>query len=793
MANPRITSNRIDLLSGNDTDNTARITAQRLDILYVDLPPIAAAAAAVVTPDLDPVGTKLDLFYWHLRGFDRRGAGIAYTQDANDSSVYKVSGVFRDQADFAILQWDADDIYGHLAWKYLPDFDFSKLSWTFDLRYDNFQSISSPKFETVPWGSLSYILEDGTTGTLDLFAHAVRRVSNLDSYTPAHGIFQFEDNGIQLFDLVTLWYGNLKFEVIIISPLIQDLTNVIEDIRDQINNTNWDGNVAELALWATKEGTTLRIEAAVYGTCNAFGNVLVRTSGHTFAGLSVGSQIRIDGTLTTVIGILSPGFITVATSFGGQDVYTWVAPTGGVDGNHIEMYTQSKTSTLRLTKETVKFQGGTEDVTWKITIPLSLIGSGNIRKLWFTVAPALPDGQIFSDVVGSLTISNSAVTSILGTTKALRIAGPHSVLVNHDSTNCFFEGFWGETYGNFNQGIAKNSTVAGSRVIITYTCSFIHDLYLGTQLAPDKGVFSVTLDGDTPDFLDMYLDVEPPVNTRRVLRSAVPAGEHSLDLILLSPNPSTPERLIGLVDYVQAVVYSNDWPSPLNDRSDVGLASSYDTDHWYKLLPQRAVKNIVQTGLTGQVNHFVGVFFALTRLRRGGFFSTLVLTFINFEVGDEIFINIGGTTIGKTVFTADTGASIANHFKMFINHTFVGVWASSSGSTLFIQIRSPINGFTHNVSWTSSTGIAIETGTLAAGTEGEWEIHPSPTKVLNEGSVEWHRDYFKQLKAEGLDVIATYSHEWVVPPDDLSAGNIWIARFADGTAVSTETEFGDLS
>ena len=70
-----------------------------------------------------------------LRGFDHLGAGAAVHSATANS--FKVSGVFRDTADFAVLfLYDADNFYEHPRLKYLPDFDFDGLTLQFDVRYN---------------------------------------------------------------------------------------------------------------------------------------------------------------------------------------------------------------------------------------------------------------------------------------------------------------------------------------------------------------------------------------------------------------------------------------------------------------------------------------------------------------------------------------------------------------------------------------------------------------------------------------------------------------------------------
>src|ERR1017187_8245925 len=101
----------------------------------------------------------------YLHGFDRRGAAAAITQAS--ATGFQVSGVFSDQADFAVLAlYDADDNFGHLTTtKYLPDFSLSGVKLDFDVAYTNLQNPMSAKYPSVPWNALSYVTSLGTRGT----------------------------------------------------------------------------------------------------------------------------------------------------------------------------------------------------------------------------------------------------------------------------------------------------------------------------------------------------------------------------------------------------------------------------------------------------------------------------------------------------------------------------------------------------------------------------------------------------------------------------------------------------
>jgi len=229
-------------------------------------------------------------------------------------------------------------------------------------------------------------------------------------------------------------------------------------------------------------------------------------------------------------------------------------------------------------------------------------------------------------------------------------------------------------------------------------------------------------------------------------------------------------------------------------RTDVAVACDYGTDHTWKLSPQRLVWAIRKLGLIGEINHYVSVFWWNQRKRVGGYFPSVTVTYGGtWAGGDEAFLTIGGTTIGKSVFPADTPQTIAEHFAHYINEVFVGVWAQASGGALTITVRSPAPAYSisFSESHNSAQGTVTVEGSLTGGVMGEWVIDDSVTPVLNRAARDWHADYFAELAAHGMSCVAAFSQELVLPPDN-PPGAVWIARYPDGEPVLTATGFGSL-
>ncbi|HYP08152.1 MAG TPA: hypothetical protein VER03_18105, partial [Bryobacteraceae bacterium] len=146
-----------------------------------------------------------------LRGFDDLGAAAALHSATSDS--FKVSGVFRDPADFAVLMlYDADNFYEHPRCKYLPDFRFDGLTLSFDVHYSGLIPLDSPKYATIDWPYLDYIRKDGTTGRVPIFPSVTQAGGD---YTRASTSFTIVANAPKQFDRLTLWYLTLAYDYLV--------------------------------------------------------------------------------------------------------------------------------------------------------------------------------------------------------------------------------------------------------------------------------------------------------------------------------------------------------------------------------------------------------------------------------------------------------------------------------------------------------------------------------------------------------------------------------------------------
>jgi len=549
------------------------------------------------------------------------------------------------------------------------------------------------------------------------------------SYTAASGTFTLVDNGLQAYDRVTIWYQNLAFDYIVPDPATGvTAASIVANIRDQINNTNW-----------------------------------------------------------AALGVLIP--LTAAAS---GNVLTITSARAGYDGNMIRLYELHKNNNLYFTPSVRQLSGGSSDTTWRITIDFSAEGATDLQKVWLTFAPKLADSAAYQDQEWEVTFTNWTVTDPQGK-RPLKVAGLMSVRIEENDAWVQYSGFWEWAPAQFwSQGRAKRAAQANAAATVETHCNAVHDICLGTRLDFDCGIVEARLDGGAPVQLDCY---EPAAKARQVRRkvfSIVPPGQHSVEVRLTGTKNAASQGFYYYFDFLECAVPS-DVPDPPELRTDVAVACDYGTDHTYKLSPQRLVWAIRKLGLIGEINHYVSVFWWNQRKRSGGFFPSVTVTYGGtWAGGDEAFLTIGGTTIGKSVFPADTSSTIAAHFAYYINEVFVGIWAQVSAGVLTISVRSPAPAysFSFSESHTSTNGTVTVSGSLTGGVMGNWVIDDTVTPVLNRAARDWHASHFAELVTNSMTCVAAFSQELVLPPDNPPSA-VWVQRYPDGQPVETATGFGN--
>jgi hypothetical protein len=565
---------------------------------------------------------------------------------------------------------------------------------------------------------------------------------------------------------------------------------IANNIVGQINGCNWIAANSTFGLLAAIEGApgvspTFSVTAARYGAVNTSGTSVSWASGTKFAGITAGSSFLIGGTPYAVASVQSPILLTL-TSTASSGAY--VAPRGGRDGNMIQLYTLATSpSTTSFDSAQYQFAGGSSAVAWNLSLDFTALGIDSIRQCWLTFAPSLTDGAAYTANEWRATFSNWQLN---GTDTALQVAGPGSVRIEENDSACSYTGTWTQESGFYSKYFANAASVVNDSVTVAYTCQFTHNLYIGTSLYSDRGVAGIRLDGDTETLLNCLVNTSSAIVTRRLLRTSVAPGTHSVVIRVAQAG-------VVYFDFLEAAVLS-DVPDALAPRPNISGALDFDTDQTYKVSPSRLLWMMNKLGYAGPINEYLGVFWWNQRVASGATFSTAVVTFADtfagtFVSGDSIVLTFnppGGAQLGKSVFPADTPATIASHFAAYINSSLVSAWASATGGVLTITARSQGSAYdlVLSIQVVSAAGTATISPALPpAGIAPEWLVDDTVSPPINRAVRDWHADFYSQCAAAGLAVVTSCSMELVNPP----AG--YAALFPNGNAVSTATGFGSLN
>lgn len=718
--------------------------------------------------------------------------------DQTSSSGMRVSGVFRDRKDFArVIFFDADDYFGHPRWKWLPDFDFTGIVWEFDYLGANLQPWESPKYQWEPWDVLEITKADGTLVPLKLTNIATPNTA----LGIASGTFTFSEGGggIARYDRVNLTYLGLSWDYIV--PLLDCVYGFIA--QGAGHNHTLTSNAVTYTYVELVGDSNTAVATGVIAAVNAgAGDPQVLASGNLDPGhsnevtltrkLANGAAFTVSSNATGLNSgasfilhqvMLSTVIENIRDQINAVDWVAAGAPVGlgavksgndliisatvaGYDGNMCTVYSESKNANLTATAM-VKLSGGDSDVAWHVLLDFSAQSLTSIRKITLLLAPRLTDSVAYANTEWTATFSGWTVSDP-SSHRALAVASPGSQRVGSKSSWVHYAGSgWAEMASNLAYlGYVHWSHTNGNSVTVDYICAATHDLYLGTVLASDCSSLSVSVDGDTPTTLSLVLGEF--VQGRRRIRTGMAAGKHTVVLTQTDGN-------YFYFDYIEAAVPGQVPDAPAT-VTDVGWSLDFDTDHSYRLPPERLVWQIQRSGLVGRINLYTGLLFYAQRTRTGGSFPALEITFGGtWTEGDSVTLTLGTTECVKTCYFQDTPDTIAAHFAYFVNSVFTAVWAEASGAVVTLHVRSPIDSVSYSLSKSSASGTYSPSGSLTGGTLGQYEIDPTQTPTADLAARRWLADFFAQCQAAGLECVASVALDLAVPPD------AWAARYLDGS------------
>ena len=650
---------------------------------------------------------------------------------ATSASGFTISGTWRQQFDWAVVEWNRDNVFEHPALRNLPDGDLSGLHLSYREARSNCIPIDSTLFPTVDWPYLRIWTDDGQSESMyrvPLAEHA----SPIDSYAAA--IVQFELKGaITGDDYIELaWLDqHVNYQVrggdTLESAAAQLASNLSQYSNGQVSATA-SGAVITLTWLGTPGANGNRI--GVYGTVHGACTESWSPAAATFSLGASPAHWQIDLDFGALQGYLDP------------DVHTLVP-----------------------------------------------VPATNVRKLRWTWAADFQPGS-FARGEFAAAISNWTVT---GSGLSYQVAGPGSRRIEDDSPEIIWHGGWALERGNYSSGSVHHSTTHGDSAVCTYQSPLAHALYLGTRyVSPNQAekeglIYEITavVDGGTPVVINLKRPTED-VLIRYPLGQFAEQASHT---VTITNSGDTGADIY--IDFLEIAVPAADLPDfPANPVTT--LATDWDTGHCLAIAPERTAWLIQKLGFRGRSNHYAGALWFYDLARPGQQYASATVTFSGtpqFTGIARTTVTIGGSPIEHAHLIGDTAESIAKCFELLINSGWTSVRAQAAGAILTISARASGtagNGITIAADTAGSDVFTAQaSGPLSDGIDAPWITDAAVTPRLNRAVRDWTAGFFRALDGYGIQPTAAFSMELGNGDDSAAAG---IAqRGPDGAAVWVNT------
>jgi len=354
---------------------------------------------------------------------------------------FTVSGCWRSQSDWAVIEWNRDNVFEHPTLRNLPDGDLSGIQLSYQEVRAGCIGFDSTWYPTEPWPYLR-IWADAGGGEQIYEVPLLQYATPLSSAVSATAQFQLQ-GAPTAGDYIELAWLDQHYNYQIAAG--DTLNSAVSALASIITSNQQTGLVS-----ATAEGSTITL---------------------TYLGVSGSNGNRI-GAYGTVHGAQTESWQPSRALFqGGVSSAAW-----NVNLNFANLTDSNGAA-----------------------IPPSTMMS--VRKLRWTWAADMQAASFqrseFSVVVSNWTVSGNGMQ--------YQVAGPGSRRIEDDSAALSYNGSWTSEVGNYSGGSIHLTTSPGDNVRGSYTSPFAHTLYLGTRALTAGGQVSVQVDSGTPIVINLAL------------------------------------------------------------------------------------------------------------------------------------------------------------------------------------------------------------------------------------------------------------------------------------------------
>lgn len=683
-------------------------------------------------------------------------SAIAAMSQASESG-FTVSGKWRQQFDWCVVEWNRDNVFEHPALRYLPDGDLSGLTLTYQETRTNCIPIESNLDPIVDWSNLRVWATDDT-GVENLY-HVNFSLANATpvagSYVPATATMKLiASPGAGYRVGLAVLEAHHYYEV--------QSTDALSDIAQGV-------------------------ATAINGNSDIIGNPYFTASV-----LSDGVSIQ----LTPKSGVTYSAVI-------------------GANCNRVTVYGFAQGTTQCWQAPFTMFSGGAFPTTYQISIDFGNLVDSNtqaqiptnrVRKLRWTWAADMQLAS-YEQSEFQVVLSNWTVT---GNNRQYSVAGPGSRRIEDTDPSVTYSGSsWALMTGNFSGSKIHSTANTGDSCTIVYTETAAHQLYLGTRLLAAGATINVAIDGQVTT-LNLQLSGEDVLV--RSLLGSIAAGTHTVQVTHEGPAGNS-----FYFDFLEIAYPSIDLPD-FEPQTQLALATDWDTYHSQSLPAERTAWLINKLGFEGRVNHYTGALWFYELVRTGTVYAslTVTLTALTFDGSPTVILDIASpdspdtpTQIKHLVLLDDTPSTVAIALAGLINVGTNLLWASANGDQLtftaramgadgngiIVQLDSSSEGYSFGSAATTLSGgiygasYDLDTTNSLNSTlinaADYWRTDLTATPRINRAARDWHSAYFTALKGYGMDVVASFSTE-LMNGDPSEAAGI-AQRYPDNTPAVLNT------
>lgn len=643
---------------------------------------------------------------------------------------FTVSGSWRQQADWAVIEWNRDNVFEHPAMRNLPDGDLSQLVLSYEEARANCIPLDSDLYPTVEWPYLRIWAESGGMETLHYVRLKDYSVPVAGSYVCASAAFQLL--GVpSVGDYVGLTWLEEQYNHQVTAA--DDITTISQALVDAINSLS-------PTMQAELSGTAILLH---------------------YVGINQDLQTSTTGVNGNRLGAY--GFVS------GSGTGQW-----------------QPSSQL--------FTGGASPTRWRTTLDFANLQDINgtpismtsVRKMRWTYAADLQPGY-FERTEFEVRVSAWQVT---GSGAGYSVAGPGSWRIEDSEGEITYAGTWNTARGNFSGGGIRYTTAPGSSATLPLQLNNPMALYAGIRYTFNACKMAAVIDGGLPVLYDLHIAGEDTL--ARVFLGSLPPGQHSvtlshagaageffyLDFIEVVAAAQTLPMLPAQAKYTLATDWDTDHSICLAPERVAwmlyslgfrGRANHYAGALWfYELVGQgySYASATVSFQGTPEFSQPVSISFGRTGDPPGN-----------------------STVFSHLTLIGDTADSIARAFELLINNGSTGIWAESSGNVLTIHARQiGVDGNSITITAVPSSGpfhAVASGGQFSGGADGVWLTDLSAMPRMNRAARDWTRSYFAALRGYGLEGTAAFSMELQHGDPSVAAG---IAqRYPSGQAVLLNT------